>query len=181
MKELIPMNDYGCVYVIETKSGCKIGASKHPQERINTLKDILPLSINRTHIGEMCSNYFENETLLHKHFKSMNVKNEWFDEDFEIIVQKEKELIHSKENVKSSRFCAESLIDKIIGTPESLAREHFEKNNSVLIDAVKKMGFQIVYFDCVPYVQTPDGELSIDLFTSIYMANSASDIWNGTS
>lgn len=181
MKELIPMNDYGCVYVIETKSGCKIGASKHPQERIKTLKDILPIPINRVYIGKMCSNYFENETLLHKHFKSRNAKNEWFDEDFEIIVKKEKELTHSNENAKLSKFCAESLIDKIIGTPESLAREHFEKNNSVLIDAVKKMGFQIVYFDCVPYVQTPDGELSIDLFTSIYMANSASDIWNGTS
>ena len=53
----------------------------------------------------------------------------------------------------------------------------------VLSTSVLASPYAATYIDknCVPYVQTPDGELSIDLFTSIYMANSARDIWNGTS
>lgn len=176
MKELIPMNDYGSVYVIKTKCGCKIGASKNPKNRIKSLQTISPLKFERIYIGENCSNYFENEHLLHEKFKSKRSNGEWFNEKFETIVQNESELVHLKDANPNHKFVAEDIIDKIIGAPEEIVRERFEKQNSILINAVNDLGFKIVYFKCVPYVQTPCGEISIELFESIYVANTMNSV-----
>lgn len=80
-------DDFGYVYILVSDSVCKIGKSKNWKERTYGIEQSLPFSIRYRVIIE-CNEYGAKERILHRVFKLIRVKGEWFNlskRDIDII------------------------------------------------------------------------------------------------
>ena len=86
-------NKKGYVYILEWANNLvKIGRSKNPYNRINTLRTQSPIELKQTYISEEILNYEEVEIKLHKFFSKGRKHGEYFTITFDKAVKKLKEI-----------------------------------------------------------------------------------------
>lgn len=86
-------NKKGYVYILEWANNLvKIGRSKNPYKRINTLRTQSPIELKQTYISEEILNYEEVEIKLHKFFSKGRKHGEYFTITFDKAVKKLKEI-----------------------------------------------------------------------------------------
>ena len=86
-------NKKGYVYILEWANNLvKIGRSKNPYNRINTLRTQSPIELKQTYISEEIPNYEEVEIKLHKFFSKGRKHGEYFSITFDKAVKKLKEI-----------------------------------------------------------------------------------------
>ena len=78
----------GYLYIIQKKNKLvKIGISKNPEKRISAIETHNgEVSVNKF-VSEKLLNYMEIEKLMHNNFKDFRVRGEWFNVDFNIVVE----------------------------------------------------------------------------------------------
>lgn len=82
------------VYIAEFEDGTvKIGVSKNPEARINTLSNQKGCHVKRYAISEMTTNAFQVEHKLHEQFKLSRIKGEYFNLDYLDAVKEAKQQI----------------------------------------------------------------------------------------
>jgi len=75
------------LYVFENEAGfVKIGISKNPKSRLNTLQNQSGLKIVRSYISPICENAKDIESLLHKKFSVYRRKGEYFSCLYETVL-----------------------------------------------------------------------------------------------
>ena len=75
---------WGYVYIIETEDGnIKIGKSKAPSKRINSIESSLNIKICKTFVSYKHENFSETEVRLHEKYRMKRISGEWFSVDFE--------------------------------------------------------------------------------------------------
>lgn len=82
-----------CIYVIHfDDESIKIGISKNPEERINTLSNISGKKVIEFWHSNLLENAFEIEQKLHNYFSENRIKGEYFKIDYEKAVMQAKEI-----------------------------------------------------------------------------------------
>ena len=77
----------GHVYILEKEPGLiKIGCSIEPIKRIESLCSIFGIEPSDFWISPKIGNFHRIEARLHRLFRNSNIKNEWFNVDFDLAV-----------------------------------------------------------------------------------------------
>lgn len=127
------LTDIGFVYVLENKKLgiCKIGKSREPEKRLNTLAMIAGVVNPTTYITKEVPNYHLLEKIAHKYFKEKYTTGEWFSVTLTEIVSFLENEIENNTELAKPRFrkdwnaIAKHLFNKI--------EEHFEPEKDILM------------------------------------------------
>lgn len=104
------MNNWKHIYIFLSENGnVKIGVSKNVTKRIKTIEGASGYKICDFFITEKCSNAYEIENELHKHFSRNRLYGEWFNVDFREAVKATKEIYSRLSDFTKEK---ESEIDK---------------------------------------------------------------------
>lgn len=109
LKDITPQCFFGYVYVLECENEVKIGKTETPYKRISNIAQTLDKyagrSISRVALSVKHTNYSENETKLHKIFANYRLRNsEFFDLDFDYVVEQINEIIDIEYKDESERL-----------------------------------------------------------------------------
>lgn len=75
----------GFIYMLETNLGLKIGKSRHPMKRTDTILNSVPMKLKSSFISKELFDYTKVEKLMHTLFDGKRMKGEWFDVDMEEV------------------------------------------------------------------------------------------------
>ena len=127
MNELINVKNAYTVYLILAKDlTVKVGISKEPKRRINTIRTTSGKHIIKTYVSDYISNAGEIESRFKKQFHSRAICGEWFDVDYDEALKELKSLFanYSKievEKDENNRFLDE-LVDFATGATQTMNR-----------------------------------------------------------
>lgn len=114
------------VYLILAKDlTVKVGISKEPKRRINTIRTTSGKHITKTYVSEYISNAGEIESRFKKQFHSKAICGEWFDVDYDEALKELKSLFvnYSKIEVKEDENnCLDELADFATGATQIMNR-----------------------------------------------------------
>lgn len=82
----------GYIYLIEFDHGVKIGRARNPKRRLDALQTQSGKKCINLFISEHLSDYAKSERELHKHFKYARGIGEYFNEKFDVILDKYNEM-----------------------------------------------------------------------------------------
>ncbi len=153
------MNDIGFLYVISDGNKVKIGKSKTPKDRTDSLVSICGIKNPKVFISEECSLVSNKETKCHKYFSRLKVCGEWFSTSFNDAVDAVRMIAGSEDLTVKKQQDSEEYYKRlaIIGSSATeLAGMYMEGRNC------SNYNFELLFRDTIELIDICEDELLIN-------------------